>query len=99
MGDRLRADLTRIGEVAAQITQIGTDFSQATTLAEGYASALGSAQLARVLSTFADSWSIHRQRLIDDLSQQAGLAETAVRSYRGTDEQLAAALGKREAAL
>jgi len=98
MGERLRADLARIGEVAAQITRIGAEFSQATTLAEGYASALGSAQLTGVLNTFADGWSIHRQRLIDDLSQEAALAETAVRSYRDTDEQLAAALGKREAA-
>jgi hypothetical protein len=76
-----------------------TGFGQATTLAEGYASALGSAQLAGVLSTYADGWSIHRQRLIDDLSQEASLAETAVRSYCGTDEQLATALGKREATL
>ena len=98
MGERLRADLARIGEVAAQITRIGAELSQATTLAEGYAPALGSVRLAGVLNTFADSWSIHRQRLIDDLSQEAALAETAVRSYRDTDEQLAAALGKREAA-
>jgi hypothetical protein len=96
MGEHLRADLTRIGEVAAQITQLGAEFSQATTLAEGYAPELGSGQLAGVLSVFASGWAIHRQRLIDDLSQQADLAETAVRSYRGTDEQLAAALGKRE---
>jgi hypothetical protein len=92
MGERLRADLTRIGEVAAQITRLGSEFSQATTLAEGYARDLGSGQLAGVLNTFATGWAIHRQQLIDDLSQQAALAQTAVRSYRGTDEQLAAAL-------
>lgn len=99
MGDRLRADLARIGNVASQITQIGAEFSQATTLAEGYESALGSAPLAGVLGTFASGWSIHRQRLIDDLSQEAALAETAAQSYRATDEQLAAALARREAAL
>jgi hypothetical protein len=98
MSERLLADLTRIGEVAVQITRLGSEFSQATTLAQGYAPDLGSPQLAGVLNTFATGWAIHRQRLIDDLSQQAELAQTAVRSYHGTDEQLAAALGRQEAA-
>ena len=99
MGEHLRADLTRIGEVATQITRLGAEFSQATTLAEGYAADLGSDPLASMLSAFASTWAIRRQRLIDDLSQEAGLAQTAVRSYRDTDEQLAAALGKAEASL
>jgi hypothetical protein len=96
MGEWLRADLTRIGEVATQITQLGNEFGEATQLADGYGPDLGSAQLAGALSEFASSWTINRKRLMDDLSQEASLAQTAVTSYHGTDAQLTAALGKAE---
>ena len=40
------------------------------------------------------NWAIHRQRLIDDLSKEAQLAQGAVDAYRGTDAALTAALDK-----
>jgi hypothetical protein len=94
MGERLKADLGVIGQAATQIRRIGTEFEQATTLASGYAPALGSGQLASTLDAFANGWSIHRQRLIDDMHKEADLAGTAVKAYHGTDAQLAAALRK-----
>lgn len=97
MGGRLKADLKQIGMVSRQIKQLTGEFEDATKLADGYTAALGSAQLASALSSFASNWSIHRERLIDDLSKEAGLADTAVAAYRDTDEQLAKALAAREA--
>ena len=80
MGERLKGDLARIGEVAAQITWIGAELDRATMVADGYASALGSPMLAAMLHAFAANWSIHRRRLVADLRAQADLArELAVR--------------------
>jgi hypothetical protein len=97
MSGRLKADLIRIAQVSRQVERIGSEFSQATTLAGGYELALGSAELAGALHSFATDWSIHRARLLADLKQESKLADTAVKSYRGTDEDLAAALRKQEA--
>ena len=77
---------------------IAREFGQATTLAEGYEPALGSPELAGTLHAFATDWSIHRARLLADLERESSLADTAVKSYHGTDEELAAALRKRESA-
>ena len=96
MGDHLRADLTRIGRVARQVERIADEFRQATTLAQGYEPALGSAEVAGALHSFASDWSIHRARLLDDLEQESKLADTAVSSYQGTDDELAAALRQQE---
>lgn len=96
MGGHLKADLARIAQVSRQIEQIAREFGQATTLAEGYEPALGSPELAGTLHAFATGWSIHRARLLADLEQESSLAGTAVKSYHGTDEELAAALRKQE---
>lgn len=98
MGRRLRADLARIAQVSRQVERIAHEFSQATTLAEGYEPALGSPELAGTLHAFATDWSIHRARLLADLEQESSLADAAVRSYHGTDEELAAALRTHESA-
>jgi hypothetical protein len=97
MSERLKADLKHIGIVSKQIKQLAGEFQNATELADGYAAALGSAQLASALNSFASNWSIHRQQLIDDLSKEADLADTAVAAYHGTDEQLARVLTRQEA--
>ncbi|MGA2829202.1 MAG: hypothetical protein ABSF03_24180 [Streptosporangiaceae bacterium] len=96
MGGHLKADLARIAQVSRQLEQIAREFGQATTLAEGYEPALGSPELAGTLHAFAADWSIHRARLLADLEQESSLADTAVRSYHGTDEELAAALRTQE---
>ncbi len=75
MGERLKEDLARIGEVAAQITWIGGELDRAAMLADGYASALGSPPLAAMLHAFASNWSIHRRRLSADLRSHADLAQ------------------------
>lgn len=98
MGERLKADLRRIEMASKQIRKLAGEFENATRLADGYAGALGSAELARALNAFAGNWSIHRTRLIDDLSKESGLADAAVQAYRGTDEELAKALAKQETA-
>ena len=74
MGERLKGDLARIGEVAAQITWIGAELDRATMVADGYASALGSPMLAAMLHAFAANWSIHRRRLVAELRALADLA-------------------------
>ena len=94
VGEWVRADLNMIGQVAGQITAIGGEFERATSLVDSYADALGSAQLAAALDSFAGNWAIHRQRLVDDLSKEARLAQGAVDAYRGTDAALTAALDK-----
>lgn len=94
VGEWVRADLNMIGQVAGQISAIGGEFERATSLVDSYADALGSAQLAAALDSFAGNWAIHRQRLIDDLSKEAQLAQGAVAAYQGTDAQLTAALEK-----
>ena len=96
MGEHIRADLTQIGLVAKQITAIGTEFEHATSLVDGYADVLGSAQVAAALGSFTSNWAIHRGRLIDDLTKEAALAKAAVAAYQGTDDQLAAALVKQQ---
>ncbi len=96
MGGHLRADLTRIGQVARQVERIADELRQATALAEGYEPALGSAEVAGALHSFATDWTIHRARLLADLEQESKLADTAVKSYHGTDEELAAALRQQE---
>jgi hypothetical protein len=94
MGAWIRADLTMIGRVAEQITAIGGEFERATSLIDSYANALGNAQVAAALDSFASDWGIHRQRLIADLSKEARLAQGAVDAYQGTDASLTAALDK-----
>ena len=94
VGEWIRADLNRIGQVAGQIAAIGGEFEQATSLVNSYADVMGSAQVTAALDSFAGNWAIHRQRLIDDLSKEAQLAQGAVNAYHGTDAQLTAALDK-----
>jgi hypothetical protein len=94
MGERLKADLTRIGQVSRQVQQIAGEFDASTRIVQGYAGCIGSAQLSGTLNSFATDWSIHRQRLLDDLKKESSLADTAVKSYQGTDADLAAALRK-----
>jgi len=98
VGGRLKADLTRIAQVSRQIEQLANEFGQATKLTEGYQPALGDAALASALGSFATDWAIHRARLLDDLEQESKLADTAVKAYNGTDDALAAALRKQQAA-
>jgi len=62
MGEWIRADLSRIGQVAGQVSALGAEFERATALVDGYEDALGS----------------------------------AVAAYHGTDDQLAAALARRQ---
>ena len=75
MGERLKGDLARIGEVAVQITWISAEFDHAAKLADSCAPALGSPRLAAVLSAFASNWTIHRRQLLDDLRGLAALAQ------------------------
>ena len=94
MGEWIRADLNRIGQVAGQIAAIGGEFERATSLVNSYADVMGSVQVTAALDSFAGNWAIHRQRLIDELSKEAQLAQGAVAAYQGTDAQLTAALEK-----
>jgi hypothetical protein len=96
VGEWIRADLTRIGQVAGQITAIGGEFERATSLVEGYADVLGSPVVAAALGEFAGNWAIHRGRLLADLGKEADLARAAVAAYKGTDDQLASALARQE---
>jgi hypothetical protein len=98
VGGRLKADLTRIAQVSRQVERLAHEFGQATKLADGYEPALGDAGLAGTVHSFATGWAIHRARLLDDLEQESKLADTAVKAYHGTDDELAAALRKQEAA-
>ena len=75
MGERLKGDLARIGEVAEQITWIGAEFDHAAKLADGCAPALGSARLAAMVSAFASNWSVSRGQLLADLREYASLAQ------------------------
>lgn len=95
MGEWIRADLSRIGRVAGQVSALGAEFERATSLVDGYAGALGSAQVTAALDAFASDWAIHRKHLVADLNQEADLARSAVAAYHGTDAQLAAALARR----
>jgi len=76
VGERLKGDLARIGEVAAQITWIGAEFDHAAKLADGCAPALGSPRLAAMLSAFASNWTVHRGQLLDDLREFSGIARS-----------------------
>jgi len=96
MGEWIRADLSRIGQVAGQVSALGAEFERATALVDGYEDALGSAPLAAALAAFAGNWAIHRGRLVADLTQEADLARSAVAAYHGTDDQLAAALSRQQ---
>ncbi len=82
----------RINNVAAQITWIGGEFDRAAMLADDCAPALGSPQLAAMLTAFASNWSIHRERLTADLRELAGLADAG--PVPG-DPREVAALGRR----
>jgi hypothetical protein len=93
-GDRLKADLTRIGEVSARLSRLTTEFSAATQLASGYSAELGSAQLASAFDSFANGWAKHRQQLITDLRDLAAHADQAVQEYERTDHGLASSLRK-----
>lgn len=98
MGGHLKADLTRIAQMSRQVEQLAREFGQATTLVQGYEPALGDAGLTGTLHSFATDWAIHRARLLADLEQESALAATAVKSYHGTDDELATALRQQEQA-
>lgn len=91
MGNHLRADLTKISQVATSMTAIGAEFANITHVAD-VGGAAGDPTLASTLSDFATGWSDKRNQLIGQLRELATMAHKAVQEYTDTDGTLARSL-------
>jgi hypothetical protein len=94
LGERLKADLGQISLASRQLSGLAAEFGRATALSDLPETVVGDAGLSGTLAAFAGNWSIHRQRLIDDLTKLSENTAEAVKAYNGTDESLASALAK-----
>jgi len=92
MGDRLKVDMDRVRDAAANLDEIKREFDASEGITDGYRALIGSGQLADKLDEFANNWRIHRKRLSDDLQTFAEWSRKAVEAYKSTDDELAKVL-------
>lgn len=95
----LRADTQRLRDCANQLSRVQAEFSRHANPADGYdVNELGSSKLTDVFSDFGDNWSIHRQKLIDQIHTLGTITESAAEAYEAVDKDLADALRKVDSA-
>ena len=92
MGDRLRADLTRIADTGSQLSDIKAQFDNAGQLADDLHDIIGRNELADRLNDFANNWKLNRDKLSTSLGSLSALCTQAAQAYGSTDEQLAQSL-------
>jgi hypothetical protein len=94
----LKADLAKITQAADTLNILAGQFDELTRVtADG--SAAGNAALASALSDFANGWSDKRNEFTGEMKGLAADAGNAVKAYEATDNQLAAALSPKGAAV
>ncbi|MDT0345347.1 hypothetical protein [Streptomyces litchfieldiae] len=82
-------DVGRLGE---KLRFVAGEFDGAQDIAEDYADEVCHGDLAHELEQFAESWKIHRGKLMEGLTTLAELAQSAAEGYDGLETALANAL-------
>lgn len=91
MSGHLKANLTKIEQVAAQLNGLAAEFQDLTQVAD-VSSAAGNSTLQSALSDFANGWSDKRTQFAKDMQALAKAATQAVKEYTDTDNTLASDL-------
>lgn len=89
----VRADLTKITQMASQLNGLAAEFQDLTQVAD-VGGAAGNATLASALSDFANGWSDKRSQFVKEMQGLAKTATEAVKEYTGTDNTLTGELTK-----
>lgn len=93
MPGHVKANLTKITQMAAQLNGLATEFQDLTRVAD-VGSAAGNATLESALSDFANGWSDKRSQFVKEMRGLAKTANHAVKEYTDTDNMLTSELAK-----
>ncbi|MDQ1491829.1 MAG: hypothetical protein QOJ23_4343 [Actinomycetota bacterium] len=95
MAGQIRVDIDGLAGLAKtlaaiqqQLDNLGQDFGR-------FDAAIGAPKVKARLSEVAGNWSVARQRIGEELSRLAGMAETAAATYRATEQTVVQAAGGR----
>ncbi|MDQ0488005.1 hypothetical protein OG986_18980 [Streptomyces cellulosae] len=87
------ADIGRIKQSSKSLADIHRQFTRNANPADGLGVAvLGDQGLVDVFDDFGDNWTIHRERLSDELKKLSTLLSTVAKTYEDVDHALAEAL-------
>lgn len=90
--DQLKVDLLLLDAIAIDVGRIKSEFTGATARSERLGDAVGHAELASRVESFATDWDQRRSELVDQLDAVQTHLETVVEGFRTTDTELAKAL-------
>jgi hypothetical protein len=93
MPGHVKANLTKITQMASQLDGLADQFQNLTQVAD-VGSAAGNPALESALSGFASGWSDKRGQFIKEMQALAKTARQAVQGYTDTDNTLASDLAK-----
>ena len=98
MADRLQADLAGLTELSSNLGSIATKIDGTQNAFIGATGELGSVLIEAELENFERTWDVGRKRIHDDIDSLGTMLSDSVKTYRQTDEQIAAALTPDDAA-
>lgn len=79
--------------ISTQMDAIAHEFGVSDVLTESAAEALGNKATAKSLCEFSYSWTTHRHRLVEAISNLAAMSEQVAHEFEEFDTSTAACLG------
>jgi len=92
VADRLQADLAGLSELSSNLSSIATKIDGTQNAFVQASFDLGSVAIEAELENFERTWDVGRKRIHDDIDSLGTMLSDSVKTYRQTDEQVAAAL-------
>lgn len=92
MADRLQADLAGLSELSSNLGSIATKIDGTQNAFVQASFDLGSVAIEAELENFERTWDVGRKRIHDDIDSLGTMLSDSVKTYKQTDEQIAAAL-------
>ncbi|HSZ49581.1 MAG TPA: hypothetical protein VK823_29860 [Streptosporangiaceae bacterium] len=91
----LRVDYGLLGESHATLTSLISEFTNIQTEQGHDDWAIGSGDIAGQLDGFAGNWTYHRKQIIGSMQALDQMVTQSIKTFNGTDSQLAQALTKK----
>ncbi|HEY0249379.1 MAG TPA: hypothetical protein VGC45_14080 [Gryllotalpicola sp.] len=88
----LRIDVALFSDLGAELSRIGSEFSDANTNSDTIAAAVGHSGLADTVHDFAHSWDDKRKAMVEDIQKLAKAATEIGDAFGQTDQQLSDAV-------
>lgn len=92
MGGIYKYDVDDLGDTAAGLRALKSDFAHASTAREEAAGALGYGELRGAVAEFVDNWKHNRERQLDAIDAAAEALDGIVANYVEADSSAAQAL-------